>query len=160
MSLLRSGVHLVEIAGEQVGLLAAFGAADLDDHVAAGVRVRGDHQLAEFGLQRCQLGGDVVEFVDEDLAFVAGRAVEELSGGVAVAAASVVPADLLDDGAEVVVPLRHRAQLVGVGEDLGIGELVFERLVLVHDLGEPVGHRHVRPRRVRPAARAVRQGRG
>ena len=34
-------VHLVEVAGEQVGLLAALGAPDLDDHVAPGVRIGG-----------------------------------------------------------------------------------------------------------------------
>ena len=36
-------VHLEQVAGEEVGLLAALGAADLDDHVAPVVRV-GRHQ--------------------------------------------------------------------------------------------------------------------
>ncbi len=47
-------VHVVQVAGEQVGLLATLGAADLDDDVAPGVRVGRDHQ-------RAQLGVDVLE---------------------------------------------------------------------------------------------------
>ena len=37
-------VHLVEVPGEEVGLLAALGAADLDDHVLAVVGVLGQQQ--------------------------------------------------------------------------------------------------------------------
>ena len=45
-------VHLVEVAGEQVGLLAALGAADLDDDVAPGVRIGRHHQLAQLVVDR------------------------------------------------------------------------------------------------------------
>ena len=40
-------VHVVQVTGEEVGLLATLGAADLDDDVAPGVRIRRDHQLAQ-----------------------------------------------------------------------------------------------------------------
>ena len=45
-------VHLVQVASEEVGLLAALGAADLDDDVAPGVRVGRDHQLSELAVDR------------------------------------------------------------------------------------------------------------
>ena len=44
-------VHAVEVAGPEVGLLAALGALDLDDHVAALVRVAGQQQLLDPGLE-------------------------------------------------------------------------------------------------------------
>ena len=42
-----TGVHLEEVLGEEVGLLAPFGTPDLHDHVAAGVRILGHEQQAE-----------------------------------------------------------------------------------------------------------------
>ena len=49
-------VHLVEVACEEVRLLAALRAADLDDHRAPGVRVVGEQQLLELRLE----GSDLV----------------------------------------------------------------------------------------------------
>ncbi len=40
-------VHAEEIAGPEVGLLAALGALDLDDHVATLVRVAWQEQFAD-----------------------------------------------------------------------------------------------------------------
>ena len=49
-------VHVVQVAGEEVGLLAALGAADLDDDVAPGMGVGRDHQLAQLLADGGQLG--------------------------------------------------------------------------------------------------------
>ena len=46
----------------------------------------------------------------------------------------------LDDRAQLVVPHRQASQLVRIGQDLRIGELLFESVVLVDDVGEAVEH--------------------
>ena len=46
-----AGVHVVEVLGEEVGLLAALGPPDLHDHVAAGVGVAGHQQQPELLLE-------------------------------------------------------------------------------------------------------------
>ena len=48
-------VHLEEVAGEEVGLLAAGRAPDLDDHVAVGVGVAGQQQQPQLLLARRDL---------------------------------------------------------------------------------------------------------
>ena len=48
--------------------------------------------------------------------------------------------ELLDDRSEVVVALGQCAELGWVGEHLGVGQLVFQRLVLIRDLTETVEH--------------------
>ena len=48
-------VHLEEVGGPEVALLAALAAADLDDHVLAVVGVTRDQQLAQTGLVPGQL---------------------------------------------------------------------------------------------------------
>ena len=49
-------VHLEQVAGEEVGLLAALGAADLDDDVAVVVRVLGQQQQLQLGLEPLDVG--------------------------------------------------------------------------------------------------------
>ena len=44
-------VHPVEVAGPEIPLLAALGALDLDDHVAALVRVAGQEQFLDPGFE-------------------------------------------------------------------------------------------------------------
>ena len=109
-----------------------------------------DHQLAELRFECGEFDRDLVDFVDEHLAFVPRRTVEHLTRRLAVPASTVVAADLRHHRAEIVVPLRDGAQLIRVGEYLRVGELVFERLVLVDDLCETVRHRHVTHRPARP----------
>ena len=48
-------VHAVEVAGPEVRLLAALGALDLDDHVAALVRVAGQEQLLDAAFELAHL---------------------------------------------------------------------------------------------------------
>ena len=133
-------VHLAEVAGEQVGLLAAFGAADLDDDVAPGVRIRRHHQVGELGGGRLEgVVGDG-ELLLERAALVVGRLGEQLPGGLGVGEQRSLPASERDDGRELVVPAsRPCAALAGSTDDGRIGEARFEVGVLVLDGGESGG---------------------
>ena len=110
----------------------------------------GQHQLAQFVLDRVGLGGGRVDLGDEHVALVAGGSDEHLAGGVGIGSAGLATAIRLDDRAEFVVPLRQPAQLVGVGQHLGIGQLLLECLVLVDDVAEAFEHGESRLLATRP----------
>ncbi len=74
-------VHLEEVAGEQVGLLAALGAADLDDDVLAVVGVGGEQQQLDLGVERGDGGLGLVDLGPHDLAVGARRLGVHLAGG-------------------------------------------------------------------------------
>ena len=133
-------VHFEQVASEQVGLLAALGAADLDDHVLAVVGVGRQHHLPQLDLEVGESGGEAVDLGDEHLA-LGGRSVNHhLARRDHVVGPRVVLPIGGDDGAEIVVALGEHAQLGRIGENLGVGELVFEDLVLLVDLAEALDH--------------------
>ena len=91
-----ASVHLGQVAGEEIGLLAAFGAADLEDDVAALVGVAGQQQGLEgqFEAGHALLGG--VDLLAPELAVVTARLVEHLARGgeVLLGGLELVPGDV------------------------------------------------------------------
>jgi hypothetical protein len=77
-------IHLVEVAGEEVGLLTSFGASDLHDHVLAVVGVDRQHQLTQFVLDRRDLGAGRFQLGDEHVPFVTGRTGQHVASSVGV----------------------------------------------------------------------------
>ena len=74
------------------------------------------------------------------------------AGDVSYAFASM---DRVDDGSEFVVPHRQPAQFVGIGQNVRVGQLLFDGLVLVDDVAEAFEHGHPRllaAQRRRPGA--------
>jgi hypothetical protein len=126
-------VHLVQVAGEEVGLLATLGPADLDDDVALVVgipRQQQDPQLVgEPGDRR--FGG--VDLGAEDVTLVARRVRQHLLRHLEVGAARSQLAWALDDRGQLAVTLRHLLEVglvrdqVGVTQArLGIAELLIQ----------------------------------
>ena len=74
-------VHVEQVAGEEVGLLAALGAADLDDDVLALVGVLGQQQHLELVLEAGQVVLGLGHLDPGQLALVAGGLGEQLPGG-------------------------------------------------------------------------------
>ena len=111
-------VHVVEVAGEQVGLLAALGAADLDDHVAPGVRV-GRAPSARAAPRRRRPGRRAWRPSSclERRPLVAGGLGEQLAGRVGVGRQRPAPPGGVDDRVELAVAGRDPAQLGRVGGD-------------------------------------------
>ena len=133
-------VHLHEIAGEEIGLLTAFGSADLDEDLLPVVGVLRQHQLTQFRLQRRRLGCGLVDLVLEQSLLVALGIEQHLPRRLGVVEPSLVPAERLDHGHQLVVPLRRHAQLVGIGDHLGVGELPLEIVVLLGNETKAVQH--------------------
>ena len=133
-------VHRVEGAREEVRLLPAFGATDLDDHRAAGVRVARHEQLAQLRFEANELGFGV-----GDLGFgqrplgVARGSTEQLAGGGEVTGTGLEPLPGPDERFELAIPLRHRAQERRIGVGLGIGEARLEFAELLSGRREAVG---------------------
>ena len=152
-------VHLVEIAGEQVGLLTAFGTADLDDHVAPGVGIGRHHQLGELRSDRRQglVGGRQLGF--EQVALVAVRLSEQLPGGFGVGEEHPFSARCGDDRGQFVIAAADGAQLGWIGRHRWVGEARLEVGVLLLDGSEAAGdgicHRRCDPI---AASRRVRHG--
>ena len=63
VSLGVAGIHAEQVAGEDRRLVPAGARADLEEHVAVVVRVLGEQQLLQRGLQGLGLLGGAVEFV-------------------------------------------------------------------------------------------------
>ena len=124
-------VHVVEVAGEQVGLLAALGPADLDDHVTTGVRVRGHQQLAQLLVDggQCLDGGCHLGLPRRPLGALGVGEHLARRGEVGLQRQTATPG--VDDGIELAVPGGHPAQLGGIGVHRRVGQPGFEVGVLV-----------------------------
>jgi hypothetical protein len=83
----EGAVHLVEVAGEEVGLLAALGAPDLDDDVALVVGIAGQQQHAQLVGEPGDRRLRGVDLGPEDVALVAGGVRQHLLGHLEVGAA-------------------------------------------------------------------------
>ena len=109
-------VHLEQVAGEEVGLLAALGAADLDDDVVAVVGVAGQQQQLELVVEPVDGGLGPLDLGPHQLAVVAGRVGVHLPGrGQVVGAPPAGRRARSDDGLELLVAPGHLgvAGLVG-----------------------------------------------
>ena len=73
-------IHLVEVTGEEVGLLATLRAPDLEDHRAAVIGVAGQKKGAQLTLQTFNVGRQVGHLVPEELALVTLRLLGQLPG--------------------------------------------------------------------------------
>ena len=103
---LRAGValvHLEEVAGEEVGLLAALGAADLDDDVAVVVGVLGQQQELELLVEAGDVGLGRVDLGAQHLAVVAVGVGEHLPGRREVVGALAELLEAADEVAELAV---------------------------------------------------------
>ena len=134
-------VHLEQVTGEQVGLLATLGTADLDDDGATVVRILRQHQRADLVLERSDLGLDRGQLGTPQLALVTGGRVDQLAGGIEIGLPGAVPPERLDQRRHVLVPLRRSPQPRGVGQELGVAQTGLEQGVLVVDPRQPLDHR-------------------
>ena len=142
-------VHVVEVAGEEVGFFTTLGAADLHDDGSTGVRIARQEQLA-----KTLLGvGDLVESsVDLDLhrrPVLLARAGVQLLCGFEVTEASAQRGVRLHDRLELAVPLRHDPELDRIRDGRRVGQARLELAELVGDGGEAsveAGVEHDAPR--------------
>ena len=146
-------VHLVQVAGEQVGLLAALGAPDLDDHRPTGVRVGQQQQLLQLVVDRGEVVVGRIELDLEQLAVDGAGADEQFLGRVAVGAPPALADEGVDERPELPVPGGHDAQLGRIGGQRGVGEARLEVAELQLSGGESGGDRAPR----RHSARACRK---
>ena len=146
-------VHLVQVAGEQVGLLATLGAPDLDDHVAPGVGI-GRHeqqpQLRLHGVERTAGGG---QLGFQRGTFVLGGDGQQLARRPAVGDERPPAAGGVDERTELVVTGRDPAQLVGIGAHGRVGEPLLQLAVLPLEGVEPIDDGRGVPERRRRAGR-------
>ena len=133
-------VHVVQVAGEQVGLLAALGAADLDDHVPPSVRVRGDHQLAQLLVDAVQGGERGPELLLHGRPLVPDRLGEQLLRRLGVCCQRTAAPRRVDERVELAVAGGDPAQLGRVGGDGRVGQAGLEVGVLLLHGGEAGGH--------------------
>ncbi len=104
MALGETLVHAEQVAGPEVRLLAALGALDLDDRVAALVRVARQQEVANLGCKVVDAGvllGDLGLEVLPHLAVV--LAVEQLAGGRGVVSRRLPLAIGVDEGLQLSV---------------------------------------------------------
>jgi hypothetical protein len=156
-------VHLEQVAGEEVGLLAALGAADLDDDGLAVVGVAREEEQLQLLVEAGDVGLGLVDLPPGQLALVADGVGRQLTGHLEIGRPLVEGAGDGDHRLELLVPARERPQLLLVDQDLGVGEAGLHGLQLARQLVQPLLHpvrlptgrrrgpRRDRPRRRRPA---------
>jgi hypothetical protein len=116
-------VHPEEVAGPEIALLAALGALDLDDHVAALVGVAGQQQLLEPGLELRAAGvflGDLGAEVFAHL--VVGIAVEHFPRIREVMVRRIPLTPGVDDGLQLRVPATGHLRGVAISGRLDVGQ--------------------------------------
>ena len=152
-------VHLEQVAGEEVGLLAALGAADLDDDVLAVVRVLRAGAAARSSASRRSMSASAsVDLRAHLLAVVAVELGEHLLGRLEVAAALAQPPGGLHDRLELAVPPRHLLVAVLVGDQLRVAEARFDIEVLPLEVAQPIQHECRLRSASRRRARRARRG--
>ena len=134
-------IHLVEVAGKDGGLVATGGGANLDDGVLVVVGVARDEHVFDVFLELGKLLlvlGDV--HLEHLLLVRVGRVAEHLLGGLDVIERADVLARSGDEVGLVRVLLVETRELLDVGGNGGVGELLLELLVGLDDLFELVAH--------------------
>ena len=134
-------VHAEQVAREEVGLLAALGAADLDDHVLAVVRVLGQEQHLQLRLEPLDVGLGAGHLAAHLLAIVAVEVAEHLLGRLEVAGAGAQLLRRLHDGPELAVAPSDLLVASLVGDQRRVTEARFEILVLSLEVSQPIQHR-------------------
>lgn len=139
--LAKALVHLVQVAGEDGRLVATGGRADLDDGILVVVGVARDEHVLDIFLELGKLSlvfGDV--HLEHLLLIGVGGIVEHFLGSLDV----VERADVLARGSNEVglvrVLLVETRELLDVGGDGRVGQLLLELLVGLDDLFELVAH--------------------
>ena len=133
-------VHLEQVAGEQIRLLATLGTADLDDDVAVVVRVLRQQQQLELGLEPLDVRGGGVGFGASEVAIVAGRVGQHLLRQLEVVGAGAKLAGARDDRVELLVTLRERGVLGLIGEHVGVSKARLDVGELPLETGEALQH--------------------
>ena len=133
-------VHLEQVAGDQVGLLAALGPADLDDHVALVVGVAGDEQHPQLVGEADDGGLGLVDLGPQHLPVVAAGVGEHLAGGRQVVAPLRQLPRPLDDRLDLPVPLGHLLVTGLVGDQVGVAQARLEVVELSFQLSEAIEH--------------------
>ena len=119
-------VHLGEVPGEEIGLLATLRTADLEDDVAALVGVPRQQQRLEFLIETRELGLGVREFLTPEFAVVAGALGEHLARRRDVLAGATHLGPDVHDLRELFVTTREVPQATHVGSDVGAGEVLLD----------------------------------
>ncbi len=125
----RAGVALIhaeQITREQVRLLPALGAPDLDDDVLLVVRILRQEQHPQLLLQTLEIGLGLGHFEPHRLTIVARRLGKHLLRGFEILGAAAVRAVARYDRAEILVPLRGAPELRGIGEHRRVAQLCFD----------------------------------
>jgi hypothetical protein len=135
-----STVHLVEVPGEQVGLLAALGAADLDDDVAVVVGIAGQQQDAELVGEPGDRSLRGVDLGPEDVALVSHGVRKHALGHLEVGPAGAQLARALDDRGQLPVAPGHLLEAGLVGDEVGVAQARLGVTELPVQLGEALEH--------------------
>jgi hypothetical protein len=125
-----AGVHVEQVLGEEVGLLAPLGPPDLDDHVLVVVGVLGQQQQPQLRLQPGQGGLGLLGLVPH----------AQLPGHLQVAAGPLVAAVALDDGGQLLVAPRLGPQRLLVGDHGGVAQPRLDRVELLLEVGQAFQH--------------------
>jgi hypothetical protein len=134
-------VHAVEVAGPDVGLLPAFSAPDLEDHVLAVVGIARHEQLAQLAVEPGEDNLLLRDLGAEVLAHLAvGLAVEEVARVARVGLGGDVVTVGVDDRLELRVPSAGFARGSLVARRVDVGEASFELLQLLLQLGQLFEH--------------------
>ncbi len=123
-------VHLEQVPGEQVRLLASLGAADLHDDVAADVGVLGQQQEAELVLELGDLGRRLFDLGVDHVAVFARRLGQHLAGGRHVLLGLAEAPSHGEETFEILVASGCVAQAGLIAYDGRVAEVVEHRLVL------------------------------
>ena len=137
----KAAVHSVEVACEDVGLIAAGCAANLDDGVLLVVGVTGDEEDLDLFLKAGKLCLVLLDFLLQHGACLGvGLLAHELAGGVDVIEGAHVFACLLHERHLVRALLGQTRILFGVADHSGVVELLLQCLVVADKLFEFVAH--------------------
>ena len=145
-------VHAVEVAGPEVGLLAALGALDLDDDVAALVRVVREQELLDPAFEHRELGFLVGQLRPPGLALGRiGRALEQLPGVGDVLDTCRHSRVRLDDRLQLLLAPARVAGRAPVARGVDAGQVGLEPIELIGERSRAV---RTSGRRVPAAPRA------
>jgi hypothetical protein len=133
-------VHLEQVAGEQVGLLAALGPPDLDDHVALVVGVAGQQQHPQLVGEAGDVGLGLVDLGLQQAPFVGAGIVLHPPGGLQVLPPLPQLTGPADDRLELAVAPRHLLVAGLVGDQAGVGQARLDVVELLVQLSEAFEH--------------------
>ena len=140
---MRAGVapvHLEQVAGEEVGLLAALGTPDLDDDVLVVVGVARQQQHLSSSSSRSMVASPASISAPRISRSSPSASAKISLGGVEVRLALEQAAVAHDDLFELLVAPGHRRVARLVGEHLGVGQARLDLEVLLFEVGEAVEH--------------------